>query len=187
MEAIRASAARAAVLSLLALILLLLGAGTAEAGISGPCPSNENFAIIEGTRYTPANDTADDPVVLPAGETLQIEYTGTTTAAITDHQGEIAIDIGPAGYVVETWGNPNKPRPKMTKAGTYTLEVPNVVGIFDVSGFHSGTGGRCDGFAVVKIEGNPLTTPVGAGAVGGTALAAAGVGWAAVATKRGLA
>lgn len=123
-------------------------------------------------------------MVVPAGETITVNYTGTTTAEITDHEGEITIEIGPSGIVVGDWSDENKPMPDLTKSGTKTIDIPNIVGIFDVSGFHRGNGGACEGFAVVKIEGNPLSTPVGAGAVGGTALAAAGVGYAMLAKPR---
>lgn len=174
----------AAALGLTAFLYLLLSPMVAEAGLSGDCPIDQNWAVIQGKQYTAANDTADDPVVLPAGETLEIEYLGTTSVPITDHHGQIAIGLGPGNVVVEPWGNPNKPNPTLSKGGTYSLEVPDIVGIYEVTGFHEGKGGSCSGNAVLKIEGkNPVTTPIGAGAAGGTLLAAVGVGFAAVAKK----
>ncbi len=181
-----------------AIVLLVLLPTPAAARItSGPCTDEDNFIFVEGTRYTPANDSRGNPVVLPDREGVVIEYTGTTRTGIRDHRGEIAVDFGTLGQVtVASWGHPNKPNPTKQKSGTYDLDegyrllrdgLPadfDLVGIFRVSGFHTGTEGTCEGFAMVKIEGNPLTTAVGATAVGGTVVTAAGVGLAAVAKAR---
>lgn len=167
-----------------ALLFLLLGAEAASAGIRGDCTAADNWAIINGTRYTPANDTRENPVVVPAGETISVEYNGTTTAGITDHSGQIAVDLGFGNVIVEPWSHPNKPEPETTKHGVKEITIPNVPGIYDITGFHRGTGGQCSGEAVLKIEGNPLTTPAGAGAVGGTALAGGGLLAAAFARPR---
>lgn len=177
----------AATLGLLTFLYLLLAPAVAGAALSGDCPIDQNWAKIQGITYTAANDSIDNPVLLPAGETLEIEYLGTTSVPITDHNGQVAINLGPGNVFVEPWSNPNKPNPTLSKGGFYMLEVPNIVGVYEVTGFHMGTGGSCDGDAVIKIVGkSPLTTPVGAGAAGGTLLAGIGVGVAAV-TKKGVA
>lgn len=162
--------------ALVAIVLLLLTADAAGARVtSGPCPDDQNWAEIDGVRYTPRNDTKDDPVVVPAGEEITVDYHGLTTAKIRDHHGQITIDLAGFGLVVGEWSSPNKPRPETEKSGTTTIRIPNVPGLYDVSGFHTGNGGTCKGFAMVRIEGNPLTTPAGAGSVAGTALAAGGL------------
>ena len=155
--------------------VLLLGVEGASANIRGDCTAADNWAIIDGKRYTPANDTRDNPVVVPGGETIEVEYNGTTTAGISDHSGQIAVDLGFGDFIVEPWSHPNKPEPETTKHGSKRITIPNVTGIFDIEGFHRGNGGGCSGEAVLKVEGNPLTTPAGAGAVGGTALAGGGL------------
>lgn len=158
-----------------AVLLLLLGAEAASAGVRGPCPVKDNWAIIRGTRYTPANDTEANPVVVPAGETITVEYNGTTTAGISDHQGQISVDLGFGTFIIEPWSHPNKPKPEKTKHGFKEITIPNTPGIFNIEGFHRGNGGECGGEAVLKVEGNAITTPAGAGAVGGTALAGGGL------------
>lgn len=168
-------------------VLLFLAAEAASAAITSgqeTCPVAQNWAKINGVTYTAANDTEANPVLLPAGEEIQVEYNGKVTKKITDHSGHIAIEIGGAGFVVGDWANPNKPRSKMKAHGFKTFTVPNVPGIYDITGSHNGNGGGCGGFAVARVTGDVLTTPAGAGAVGGTAAAGGGLLAAAFARPR---
>lgn len=164
---------------------LLVLAPPARGAVSGGCTGR---AVIEGRTYTPANDTASNPVILPKKRGVIVEWRG-RQPPITKHHGALAVEIGPGSVTVATWAHPNEG--KATKAkGTYSLDqayekIGDVVGLFRVTGFHEGAGGRCDGFAMVKIEGNPLTTPVGGAAAGLTLVSAGGLVAAAM-TRKGI-
>ena len=55
-------------------------------------------------------------------------------------------------------------------------QIPvSLVGLYEVGGFHRGEGGDCEGSVMILLEGNPLTTPVGAGSAAGAVLALVGV------------
>ena len=65
-----------------------------------------------------------------------------------------------------------------TKPGAvYVLgnELNNIVGIYQLTAFHDADGGNCDADAMVKLEGNPLSTPIGAGATAGLVVTGAGM------------
>lgn len=164
--------------------LLFPLAGIASAAIQGPC---DGSATIGGRTYTPANDTPSNPVVLPSGPGLVASWIGSTQVVITNHEGGIAVVIGPGSVGVASWGSENKDK-KTSASGEYPVDqarnaLPvDLVGLYRVTGFHRGEGGSCTGSAMIKIEGNPLTNPIGAGAAAGT-LAAAMAAFAAAFAK----
>jgi hypothetical protein len=161
------------------LTLLGLTAAPASAAITeGPC---DGSVTIKGTTYTPANDTEANPVIVPDEPGLVFTWHGDTGGAvIKNHSGQIGVSIGPGVVPVADWSNPNEGG-DTSADGSYNLDTAwekigfHLVGIYRVEGNHDGEGGSCEGFAYVKIEGNPLTTPVGAGALALTVAAGAGV------------
>ncbi|MDH5371903.1 MAG: hypothetical protein OEX97_03055 [Acidimicrobiia bacterium] len=156
---------------------LLLSGVAAGAAIDGPC---RGTVTIDGIVYSEANDSASNPIVIPDEEGLIAFWEGSTNEPITDHTGEIGVVVGPTTINFADWGGDNAAL-KTDSNGSYAIDdardvLPiSVVGLYKVSGFHRGEGGSCDGSVMVLLEGNPLTTPVGAGAAAGTILAGLGV------------
>ncbi len=182
----RTIARAAAVVWSVGCLSLALAAPAFASITTGPC---DGSVTIQGVKYTPANDTPSNPVLIPDGSGIVVQYTGTTGGVvIKNHHGSIAVDVGPIPITVADWSGENADE-KVEKTGTYALDdalakLPiDIVGIFRVSGTHEGRGGTCEGFAYVKIEGNPLGTIPGVAAAGVTVVAAAGVGAAAAARK----
>jgi hypothetical protein len=149
----------------------------AFADVTGPC---DGSVTIKGVTYTPDNDSPGDPVVVPSGSGVVAKWEGSTDVPIKNHHGEILVHIGPASIAVASWEGENADE-ETQASGSYDLDdayakLPlDVVGIYRVSGYHEGKGGRCDGFVYVKIEGNPLATVPGAAAAALTVAAVAGV------------
>ncbi len=157
--------------------LLLIGTA-AQAAIEGGCSGT---VTIGGQTYTENNDSASNPIVIPDEADLTAAWTGTTGSnVITDFTGELGVVIGPATIVIADWAGPNAAETR-DAAGTYEIddardELPvDLVGLYEVSGFHRGTGGSCEGSVMVKLEGNPLGNPVGAASTAGAVLALVGV------------
>lgn len=172
----RASVQRMLLLSVAVAVWLL--PSTAGAAVDGPCTGTVE---IDGITYTPENDSADNPIVIPDKPNLVATWTGsTTTGPITDHVGEIGLVIGPATVVIEDWAGENAEETS-SAGGEYAVDdarefLPfDVVGLYEVEGFHNGNEATCQGGAMVLIEGSPLSTPLGAGAAAGTLIAAAGL------------
>lgn len=176
-------AVRIAIACALALTPVVLAAAPAHAIVLGPCNGTAN---INGNIYSPANDTRSNPVVIPKEGVAH--WQGVTTTVITNHRGGLGLVIGPTNYLFAKWGSENKKK-ETKKAGTYNFDnfyarIPvDVVGIYKVIGTHQGKGGRCEGFVMVKLEGNPLATVPGAAAAGLTVLTGLGVAVAGMAKK----
>jgi hypothetical protein len=169
-----------------ALGVVLMMAGPAFGSVTGGC---NGTATIGGQTYSPANDTAANPVVIPDEENVNIHYVGTTRKVIKQHSGYIAVVVGPGSVKVAEWGHPNRGGSKRAE-GDYPLDAAysrllpfDLVGLYEIEGAHAGKGGRCDGNAMVLIEGNPLTTIPGATAAGLTVVTAIGMGLAAAGKK----
>lgn len=142
-------------------------------------------AVIKGETYSPANDTPSNAIPIPDEEGVLIDYTGMVDFENLDHGGEIGVTIAGFDIGIADWGGPNANDTRST-VGIYELDdaydkiddtVPfgRVPGIWIVSGSHDASGGECSGSAMIKIEGNPLTHPVGWVALGGLALTGAGL------------
>lgn len=146
---------------------VLLVPVVAGASVSGPC---DGSVTIGGVTYTPANDTAANPIVVPDQPGLIASWQGTTGPPITDFAGDVGVVVGPFTVVIADWSGPNEDE-ETSSSGDYAVDearglVP--VGLYEMTATHTGTGGTCTGTVMVLIEGNPLTTPVGAGAAVGT-------------------
>ena len=157
----------------------LLMAGPAWAGISGPC---DGSVTIGGTKYTPANDTIGNPIVVPQEGTA--DWQGSTQFPIHNHNGAVAVSIGPLDVNVATWAGKNK-KDEVSKSGTYNLDdffaafegaFVEPVGVWEVTGFHNGDEAQCSGSVMVKVEGTPFN-PFGIVAGVVTLVSAVGVAW----------
>jgi hypothetical protein len=182
---------RLGLLAFAAGLFLAITPAIASAGVSpeGACWGT---AIIKGETYTPANDTRSNAIPIPNEEGVEINYTGMVDFDNMDHNGGIAVRIAGFDITIATWGDPNTADTR-DAAGVYELDdayakiddvVPfgKVPGIWQVSGWHhAAAGGECTGTAMIKIEGNPLSNPLGWISLGGLVLFGAGVGWAAFA------
>ena len=151
---------------------LLLSASPAFADITGPC---EGSATIDGTTYDPSFDTASNPIVVPANRAgMTIPYSGAITVTNTNYVGAVGVVIGPFTVNVADWGlDENIDDTRSTDPGAiYILgsDLDNLVGLYRLTAFHDADGGSCDATAMVKLEGDPLSTPVGAAATGGAVL-----------------
>lgn len=155
-------------------LLLALPAG---AVVVGPC---DGSVTIGGVTYGPENDTPENPIVVPEDRSgLVAEWEGSTGVPITDHSGAVGVVIGPVTVELADWSGENADE-ETDAAGSYELgslptAVANLTGLYEVTASHSGTGGSCEGSVMVLLEGNPLTTPVGATSVGGALLAGVGM------------
>ncbi len=150
----------------------------AQAIVVGPCTGSVK---IDGVLYGPANDSPQNPIVIPDKPGLIAEWTGETTQGpIKNHTGSVGIVVGPGSIVLAEWAGENADD-ETTSNGNYSIDeardtLPvSVVGLYEVEARHSGDEGSCDGRVMVLIEGNPLTTPAGATAGVGTLLALGGL------------
>lgn len=163
-----------------AVVLLFLLAPAASAWVTGPC---DGSVAIDGRTYGPANDTPANPIVVPAQEGLVAEWQGSTgTTVIRNHSGWVGVAIGPAIISPPDWHwSGENAGGETSAAGSTSLDAAwellpvDLVGLYEVQAAHAGEGGSCAGMAMVRLEGNPLGTPVGAAAAAGTLLSAAGV------------
>jgi hypothetical protein len=158
-------------------------AAAAGAGIEGPC---DGSVTIGGSTYGPANDTPANPIVVPDEPGLTAQWQGSTGVVIKDHSGSVGIQVGPFTIAPADWrwSGPNEEE-ATSASGTTSIDeakalLPlDIVGVYEVRGTHAGDGGACEGMALVRVEGNPLSTAPGAGAAVGLAGSAVGLGFAA--------
>ncbi|MBI4260932.1 MAG: hypothetical protein HY658_10240 [Actinobacteria bacterium] len=182
---VRWSSRSLALMLLGGLVLLLLAPAAGASITQGPCDGD---VTIRGTSYTPDNDTRSNPVVVPNDKDEIIQYHGDTGGVVIEnHTGYVGVEVGPGLIKVGHWSGDNTGEPGDVESnGPYKLETAyeklpfDIVGIFVVKGHHEGTargGGHveCDGFAMVKIEGNPLATVPGASAAGLAVVSAGGL------------
>lgn len=145
--------------------------------IDGPCSGT---VTIDGEEYDESNDTADNPIVIPDKSGLIAAWTGQTDNPITNHNGSVGIVIGPTTWEIEDWEGENADN-ETSADGDYAVDdakdfLPfDLVGLYELSGSHSGDGGTCDGSVMLLIEGNAATTPIGAASIVGTLAAGTGV------------
>jgi hypothetical protein len=162
-----------------AVLLVLAVPGTATASVTtGTCTGT---VTIAGETYTPANDSAGNPIVVPNEEGLVAAWTASIADDPSSLEGKIQIVIAGLGITVADWGT--GPNAQREANGNYSIddaraEIEDVVpvgvipGLYRVRGNH---GTICEGFAMVRIEGNPLGNVVGWVVVVGLVLTAAGL------------
>lgn len=173
-----------------AAVATLVLAAPALADVTAGCSGE---ATIDGVTYTPANDTPSNPIVVPKDEGVVIPWKGATTFDNNGHGGSLNLTVGPFSIEVADWADTNGPRPnQQNNEGEYSLDEfyedrspfgRNVVGIYEVTGNHTADGGSCSGNAMVKFEGNVLSSPVGAGSVVLIVITAGGIAMATFARK----
>ena len=167
-------------------LLLALASGPAIAEVTGGC---DGQAVIEGVTYTPANDSASNPIVVPDADGVMIPWQGSAPFGNNGHEGELRLHLGPTTIRIADWADDDLSAPNESRAdGVYALddfreELPfPVVGLYRVSGTHAADGGSCSGSVMLRFEGATLGSPVAAGATGLGALGVVLVVLAAVVT-----
>ena len=159
------------------IVALLLLPLTASASKDGPC---DGQVTIDGITYTPANDTPDDPVVVPDQPGLVASWRGTTGGVIKNHTGAVDMVIGPSSVTIADWGGENAEEDTEAR-GDYNVDTArnvlpfSVTGLYELRATHAGDGGDCSGNVMVLLEGNALSTPLGLTAVAGTVITAVGL------------
>ena len=169
------------------LMALALLSTPALADVTGPC---QGSATIDGITYDASFDTASNPIVVPPNRAgLTIPYSGSVTMANTNYLGAVGVVVGPATINVADWGlDENIDDVRATDPGAiYILgsELDNFVGLYELTAFHDADGGTCDASAMVKLEGEVLSTPVGAAATGGAIITGIGLIAAGIPRKKG--
>jgi hypothetical protein len=152
-----------------------------------PAGSCDGSGTINGKTYTPANDTPGNPVHLPDKGT--VHYQGHTATLTKPHHGHIDVVIGPAKVTIYSWASANDGN-KLASTGDKDLKkaydkLPiGIAGLYKITGEHfNGNTLYCSGWAYVKFDKSPLSTPIGAGALGATVLTGIGVVGAAFGKK----
>lgn len=167
-------ARRRAGLLLVALVAVAAAlAAPARAAVEGSCTGS---ATINGVRYTPANDTPSNPVIVPTG-TLQVSYEGSTGFDNQGHAGSITLPLGPQSITIAEWADDNGDGPNAPDASGEVQvddlrdEVPFTLrGLYEVRGQHAAGGNSCSGFVLVKFDGPVLDSPVALASMGTFAL-----------------
>jgi len=157
------------VLGALAVALL---PGIAAAKVTGDC---DGSATIKGVTYTPANDTPSNAIPIPNEAGVVVTYSGSVGFANTNHSGSAKVVVGPFNITLDKpWGGSNPQDDRSVENQTYQLDdfrdkLPIwIPGVWKVTATHHADGGECSGFAMIKLEGNPLGNAVGWVALLGT-------------------
>lgn len=170
----------------LGLLLVLAVASPALADVTGGC---DGQAVIDGVTYTPANDSASNPIVVPDADGVVIPWEGSAPFDNNGHHGDLRLHLGPATIKIAEWADDDPSEPNESGAdGVHALDdvreqLPFAVrGLYRVSGAHSADGGSCTGFVMLRFDGPTLDSPVAAGAAGMGGLGLLAVALAAVVT-----
>ena len=156
------------------------GLGAAEAGESGYIEGGCTAAAVSDldSIQSPAGTSKSDPFdVDPEG---MLAWSATSPNPITDHTWQITVDVAGFPYVAANGGDPNEGESQQevgerdlaadAEEIAGILGTTNIGGIYEVSGYIEGDGGRCEGLGFVRIgEGGWLQGPI---ALGATAVSA---------------
>ncbi|MCP3994587.1 MAG: hypothetical protein GY722_05910 [bacterium] len=158
-------ARRFAITALLAVLVMALIPNVASASVTGDC---DGEATIKSVTYTPANDTPSNAIPIPDEEGVEVTYSGSVDFLNTNHSGAAKVQVGPFNLTLDKpWGGSNEADDRGVVDQIYQLDdfrdkLPIwIPGVWKVSASHSADGGDCSGFAMIKLEGNPLGNPVG--------------------------
>lgn len=157
-------------------VVLVLGAlaAPAAAEVTGGC---DGWAEFGGQRWTPANDTKSNPIIVPDEDTFEVTYFGEAPFDNNNHQGGLSIQLGPASIDIgqAQWSDddPNAPNSPSSEGST-TIDLAAIedaspvplAGIYRVNGTHTADGGTCEGFVLVKFDGGLFASPIGVAAGG---------------------
>jgi hypothetical protein len=149
---------------LLAALLITFVPSVAFADVNEECFGE---AKIKGETYTPANDTPGNAIPIPNEKGVQVTYSGGVTFENKNHKGSVKVQVGPFPIEVGDWEGSNEADVRSVENNIYELDdfrnkLPIwIPGVWRVSGTHSASGGSCDGFAMIKLEGAALGSAVG--------------------------
>jgi hypothetical protein len=153
----------------------LAGLGAAEAGesgfIEGGCTAQAVSDI--DSIDSPAQTSKSDPFDIdPQG---MLAWAATSPNPITNHTWQITVDVAGIPYVAADGGGPNDGESQQ-EVGERNLQedadqiesilgTSNIGGIYEVSGYIDGDGGRCEGLGFVRIgDGGWFEGPIALGA-----------------------
>jgi len=158
-----------------AFLALMWIPAVAFASVTGGCTGS---VVIDGTTYGPANDTPSNPIVVPIDKSgVSAAWEGSVPFANTNHHGNLGIVVGPWNIEIANWSGANQADTR-SASGDYSIDdfkaefpvaeslIPR--GLYELSGTHEADGGSCTAHVMVKIEGSPLSNPIGIATVAGT-------------------
>ena len=153
-----------------AMVALMLAAPVpaAMASITEGADVCGGSATIKGVQYTPANDTVATAIPIPNEEGVRIPWTGTANMDNSSHNGSLSVNVAGFNIRVANWkgGGVEKGSNGVYELDSFYEELDRIVpigrvpGVWRVSGEHNAEK-RCAGFAMIKLEGNPLGTLIG--------------------------
>jgi len=149
-------------------LLALAGAGVLAAGagaaIDGPCTASIAGTNVKGLGATSASDA------IRVKNDAQIPVTMASSKSID--QLKVTVSLAGQGYDA-------KNGPANGTSWTRTVNVNDYakwgVGLYQVTGSSTGPGLSCSGIALVRVEGNPLSTPAGWAGVAASVLGVVGL------------
>lgn len=165
--------------------LMMLSAAPAAASITEGGDACSGKATIDGVDYTPANDIPSNAIPIPNEEGVKIPWSGTATMDNSSHNGSLSVVVAGFHIRVASWEGGGT---ETGSSGVYELDdfyeevdkrvpIGRVPGVWRVSGEHNAEQ-RCAGFAMIRLEGNPLGTLLGWIVIVGLVVTAAGAVYA---------
>jgi hypothetical protein len=153
------------ILLLLVTLMVAIHPGVASADVTGDC---DGEATIKGVTYTPNNDTPKSAIPIPNEDGVLITYSGSVGFENKNHSGSAEVQVGPFGITLgDPWSASNEQDERSVTDGVYELDdfrnkLPIwIPGVWKVTASHEASGGSCSGFAMIKLEGNPLGSIAG--------------------------
>lgn len=135
--------------------------GQINGGCTVEASSNVDTTVVTDT------SRSDPFVVEPDGP---LSWSATSPGPITDHVWEIYVVIGGFNVVFGDGGDANDDMDITSEGNEPTLEGyleqltgqtgEQIRGVYEVGGFIGGTGGACEGFGFVKIDGGFFSTVI---------------------------
>jgi hypothetical protein len=139
-------------------------------------------ATIKNVEYSPANDTPGNAIPIPNEEGVRIPWTGTANMDNSSHNGSLYVNVAGFNIRVASWegGGVEKGSNGVYELDDFYEELDSIVplgrvpGVWRVSGEHNAEK-RCAGFAMIRLEGNPLGTLIGWIVIVGLIITASGM------------
>jgi hypothetical protein len=163
-------AIKVSTISLLALLAVILVALSVQAQVSGPCTGTINGQDFHGTVTVPENNTVAWEFNSNAGFI--------SSWAITLYYASIPIPV-------DTGEDEDPDKTTKGDIADVSQYAKYGVGIYQLTGTVNSEGGACTGTVNIIVQGNPLTTLIGATAAGATAVGAGGAAASSVAGAKG--
>lgn len=153
---------------LVMVMLLAAPVPAAMASITEGADVCNGSATIKGVKYTPANDTVGNAIPIPNEKGVRIPWTGEAKMDNSSHSGSLYVNVAGFNIRVADWSGGGV---EEGSSGTYELDdfydeldrivpIGRVPGVWKVSGEHNAEK-TCKGFAMIRLEGNPLGTLAG--------------------------